>query len=115
MKNLTLEHIAEACGGIYRGTEEQKKEEVTCIFTDSRKAEKGGLFVPRKGFGRAALSLYSGEVFPYRSERHCRILSETAFHPRCGNYGKRGKDQHKGNDCSRSFSEIQYTEDPGEF
>ena len=49
MKNLTLEHIAEACGGIYRGTEEQKKEEVTCIFTDSRKAEKGGLFVPIKG------------------------------------------------------------------
>ena len=31
------------------------------------------------------------------------------------NYGQRGKDQHKGNDCSRTFSEIQYAEDPGEF
>ena len=49
MKNLTLEHIAEACGGIYHGTEAMKKEEVASIFTDSRKAEKGGLFVPIKG------------------------------------------------------------------
>lgn len=49
MKNLTLEHIAEACGGIYRGSLDKKNQEVSCIFTDSRKAAEGGLFVPIKG------------------------------------------------------------------
>lgn len=49
MKNLTLEHIAEACGGIYIGTPEKRDKEVSCIFTDSRKAEAGGLFVAIKG------------------------------------------------------------------
>ena len=46
MKNLTLEHIAKACEGIYVGPEEKKHLEVQSIFTDSRKAEEGGLFVP---------------------------------------------------------------------
>lgn len=49
MKNLTLAHIAEACHGTYVGTEEKKNQEVGSIFTDSRKAEEGGLFVPIKG------------------------------------------------------------------
>ena len=49
MKNLTLEHIAEACQGIYIGPEEKKQLEVKSIFTDSRKTEEGGLFVPIKG------------------------------------------------------------------
>lgn len=49
MKNLTLAHIAEACHGTYVGTEEKKNQEVSSIFTDSRKAEEGGLFVPIKG------------------------------------------------------------------
>ena len=49
MKNLTLEHIAKACEGIYVGPEEKKHLEVQSIFTDSRKAEEGGLFVPIKG------------------------------------------------------------------
>lgn len=49
MKNLTLEHIAQACKGTYTGPEGKKTQEVTCIFTDSRKAEEGGLFVPIKG------------------------------------------------------------------
>lgn len=49
MKNLTLEHIAEACKGTYVGEDEKKQMEVSCIFTDSRKAAPGGLFVPIKG------------------------------------------------------------------
>lgn len=49
MKNLTLKNIAEACNGKYIGTEKMENQEVTCIFTDSRKAEAGGLFVPIKG------------------------------------------------------------------
>ena len=49
MKNLTLEHIARACNGSYHGSEAQANQEVQSIFTDSRKAAKGGLFVPIKG------------------------------------------------------------------
>ena len=49
MKNLTLEHIAKVCNGSYHGSEAQAKQEVQSIFTDSRKAAKGGLFVPIKG------------------------------------------------------------------
>ena len=49
MKNLTLEHIAQACRGQYRGPEEKKDKEAAAIFTDSRKVQEGGLFVPIKG------------------------------------------------------------------
>lgn len=49
MKNLTLANIAQVCGGIYRGREDLKEKEVESIFTDSRKAQEGGLFVPIKG------------------------------------------------------------------
>ena len=49
MKNLTLEHIAQACRGQYRGPEEKKDKEAAGIFTDSRKVQEGGLFVPIKG------------------------------------------------------------------
>ena len=38
MKNMTLAHIAEVCGGTYFGPEEKKTEEVADIVTDSRKA-----------------------------------------------------------------------------
>ena len=49
MKNMTLAHIAEVCGGIYFGPEEKKTEEVTDIVTDSRKAGEGSLFVAIPG------------------------------------------------------------------
>lgn len=49
MKNLTLEHIAEACHGVYHGPMEAKSTEVTSIATDSRKVESGCLFVPIVG------------------------------------------------------------------
>lgn len=49
MKNLTLENIAKACSGTYRGPQEKKNEEVSSVFTDSRKAAAGGLFVAIKG------------------------------------------------------------------
>lgn len=45
MKNMTLENIAAACGGIYHGGAELKNLEVTEITTDSRKVTKGSLFV----------------------------------------------------------------------
>ena len=46
MKNLTLENITKVCNGTYHGPQEKLQEEVTAITTDSRKVEKGGLFVP---------------------------------------------------------------------
>lgn len=48
MKNLTLEHIAQACQGQYRGPEEEKYKEAAGIFTDSRKVQEGGLLFPLK-------------------------------------------------------------------
>lgn len=49
MKNLTLEHIAQACHGRYCGPEDKKQICVTSITSDSRKAEPGCLFVPIPG------------------------------------------------------------------
>ena len=61
MKNMTLEHITEVCGGTYFGPEEKKTAEVADIVTDSRKAGEGSLFVaiPAGGSGgkTAAFSL----------------------------------------------------------
>ena len=49
MKNLTLENIAQVCGGTYYGSADKLQEEITSIITDSRKAENGCLFVPIVG------------------------------------------------------------------
>ena len=49
MKNMTLAHITEVCGGIYFGSEEKKTAEVTDIVTDSRRAGEGSLFVAIPG------------------------------------------------------------------
>ncbi|MGI6094859.1 MAG: UDP-N-acetylmuramoyl-tripeptide--D-alanyl-D-alanine ligase [Lachnospiraceae bacterium] len=49
MKNLTLEAIAQACGGTYIGDAAYSSLCVTAITTDSRKVEKGCLFVPIVG------------------------------------------------------------------
>ena len=49
MKNMTLGNIADACGGIYHGTEAAKEKTIAEITTDSRKAVKDSLFVAIKG------------------------------------------------------------------
>lgn len=49
MKNMTLEHIAEACKGTYIGDEKEKQTEVCGVVIDSRKVEEGFLFIPIKG------------------------------------------------------------------
>ncbi|MDO4617815.1 MAG: UDP-N-acetylmuramoyl-tripeptide--D-alanyl-D-alanine ligase [Lachnospiraceae bacterium] len=49
MKNLSLLHLAEACGGICRGSEEQKKQCVTAITSDSRRITEGCLFAAIPG------------------------------------------------------------------
>ncbi len=40
MKNMSLEKIAQACGGVYHGSEEMKQSIVESITTDSRQAAK---------------------------------------------------------------------------
>ena len=62
MKNLTLENITKVCNGIYHGPQEKLQEEVTAITTDSRKVEKGGLFVPVVG-ERVAVSYTHLDVY----------------------------------------------------
>lgn len=49
MKNMTLEHIARACGGSYCGREEDRCKVVSDITTDSRQAKEGSLFVAIRG------------------------------------------------------------------
>lgn len=49
MKNLTLAHIASACGGKYVGEESLKNHEIAGAVTDSRQVEKDFLFIPVKG------------------------------------------------------------------
>lgn len=49
MKGLSLENIASACGGTYYGPESSAGLEITGVAIDSRKIEKGFLFVPIRG------------------------------------------------------------------
>ncbi|MCD7745458.1 MAG: UDP-N-acetylmuramoyl-tripeptide--D-alanyl-D-alanine ligase [Lachnospiraceae bacterium] len=46
---MTLGRMADVCGGIYYGREEDRDREVCAITTDSRKAEPGCLFAAIKG------------------------------------------------------------------
>lgn len=49
MKNMTLEHIAKACDGVYFGKEEDKTKEIAGVVIDSRQVEKDYLFIAVKG------------------------------------------------------------------
>lgn len=53
MKNMTLQNIAEACGGILYEPEGKREEgditEASCVVIDSRKIKPGGVFIATKG------------------------------------------------------------------
>lgn len=49
MKNMSLQKIADACGGTYHGPEESLSREVSCVVIDSRKIQKDGLFIAIRG------------------------------------------------------------------
>ena len=49
MKNMTLENIAAACGGIYIGDENLKNSVITGVEKDSRLIEEGYLYLPFVG------------------------------------------------------------------
>ena len=73
MKNMTLEHIAAACGGTYIGNEADKTREIQGAVIDSRLVEKDYLFIPVRGekvdghsfipsvFEKGALAVFSEE------------------------------------------------------
>jgi UDP-N-acetylmuramoyl-tripeptide--D-alanyl-D-alanine ligase len=49
MKNMTLAHIAEVCGGTYIGEDADKEKTITGAVIDSRLVEAGYLFIPIRG------------------------------------------------------------------
>ena len=49
MKNMTLERITEVCGGVYYGSEADRKKEITGAVIDSRQVEPGYLFIAVRG------------------------------------------------------------------
>jgi len=49
MKGMTLAAIAKACNGIYYGPKDNKDKTVSGVTIDSRKVEKGSLFIAIKG------------------------------------------------------------------
>ncbi len=49
MRHMTLRLMAQACGGVYEGSEEDLDLEISSVTTDSRKAEPGCLFAAIAG------------------------------------------------------------------
>ncbi|MCD7882091.1 MAG: UDP-N-acetylmuramoyl-tripeptide--D-alanyl-D-alanine ligase [Lachnospiraceae bacterium] len=87
MKNMTLGRMAEACGGIYYGSEADRDREVCSITTDSRRAEPGCLFAAIKGervdghdfidqvFAMGALCVIT-EQEVLQTEEHCAVKGD---------------------------------------
>lgn len=49
MEQMTLEHIAAVCGGVYYGNEQDQHKEIAGAVIDSRLVQEGYLFIPVKG------------------------------------------------------------------
>ncbi|MGN0142770.1 MAG: UDP-N-acetylmuramoyl-tripeptide--D-alanyl-D-alanine ligase [Roseburia sp.] len=49
MKDMTLDRIANVCGGTYIGAEDKKNQEICGAVIDSRQVEAGYLFIPIRG------------------------------------------------------------------
>lgn len=53
MKNMTLINMAKACGGVLHGldavSDAAAAQEASCVVIDSRKIDKGGVFIATKG------------------------------------------------------------------
>ena len=72
MKNMTLERITEVCGGVYYGSEADKKKEIAGAVIDSRQVESGYLFIAVKmvisSFHRCLKKVH----LPYYPNRNCQ-------------------------------------------
>ena len=87
MKNMTLEHIAQVCGGIYVGSEADRKKEIAGAVTDSRLVQNGDLFIPIRGervdghrfipdvFKKGALAALSEETLEHPSGPYIKVAS----------------------------------------
>ena len=87
MKNMSLKEIAQAVGGQYYGDDASFTQRVTGVTIDSRKIEKGYLFVPIKGakvdghsfiasvMEKGALCTFSEQ--PLENAKHPYILVES--------------------------------------
>lgn len=82
MKHMTLKQIAAACGGTYYGSESDKDKSASGVETDSRRIEKGFLFVPIKG-ARVDGHSFIPEVF---SKGALAVLSEHVIDQPAGPY-----------------------------
>lgn len=85
MKHMTLARMAEACGGIYYGREEDREREIYSVTTDSRKAEPGCLFAAIRG-ERVDGHAFIASVF--EKGALCALVEVMPPHIRSGNYIK---------------------------
>ena len=129
MKYMTLQAMAEACHGVYIGNPEDIKKEAISITTDSRKAERGGVFAAIKGervdghdfipgvLEAGALCVIS-EKQPVTEQGNyiivedtVRVLPEAACYSGRRHHRQCREDKHKGNGCVRIITEIPHVKD----
>ena len=77
MKNMTLEHIAQACGGTYIGEECDRKKEIQGAVIDSRLVGEGYLFIPIRG--GASTDMISFRRFLKRERLPCSPSSGSSI------------------------------------
>jgi UDP-N-acetylmuramoyl-tripeptide--D-alanyl-D-alanine ligase len=87
MKGMTLQAIAEACNGIYHGSDAFLNDEVTAVTTDSRQIQAGGMFIAIKGersdghkfiascFEKGALCCISEQELPEENNPYIQVES----------------------------------------
>ena len=104
MKNMTLERITEVCGGVYYGSEADKKKEIAGAVIDSRQVESGYLFIAVKGekvdghqfipqvFEKGALAVLSEQELSEPAGPYIRVESTLGAMKKLAAYYRRSLD-----------------------
>ena len=104
MKNMTLERITEECGGVYYGSEADKKKEIAGAVIDSRQVESGYLFIAVKGekvdghqfipqvFEKGALAVLSEQELSEPAGPYIRVESTLGAMKKLAAYYRRSLD-----------------------
>ncbi len=104
MPNMTLEKIAEACGGTYHGREEDARKQVNGVVIDSRLVKQDYLFIPIKGervdghnfipqvFEKGAACVLSEVELVHPAGPYIRVESTEIALKRLAAYYRRGLD-----------------------
>ena len=104
MKNMTLERITEVCGGVYYGSEADKKKEIAGAVIDSRQVESGYLFIAVKGekvdghqfipqvFEKGALAVLSEQELSDPAGPYIRVESTLGAMKKLAAYYRRSLD-----------------------